>query len=221
MRTADCELRGTRAFTLMEVLLVVVLLAMLAAIVWPNFEAIGQSDRIDESVQRQKALIGMCRAQAMNETRRYRITLKPDGSLQLSRQKDPLTAPETYVLVGDGWADVEWLLKDVWVDAVLPLPLGPPPLNVQDEQFQLSEEELIPARLEQAYHIEFEPDGSSSSALWVLRDVRGQGRQITLDGRLGRIDVAPLEPLPEDEVSRPTATGSEDEAPLETERVSP
>lgn len=213
--------RRVPAFTLLEVLLVVVLLALLAAIVWPDFGALGASDRIDESAQRQKALIAMCRAQAMNETRCYRITLKPDGSLELSRQKDPLTAPETYVLVGDGWAEVEWLLPDVWVDAVLPLPYGPPPLNVQDEKFQLSDEELKPARLEQAFHLDFESDGSSTSALWVLRDKRGQGRQVLLDGRLGRVEVSQLDPLPEDEVSRPAPTGSHEDKPLETERVSP
>lgn len=212
------------AFTLIEVLLVVILIGLIAAFAWPHFESVMHGSRLDESVMRTRALIGMCRAQAMNESRRYRITFQPDGTLQLSRQKDPLTAPEEYVLVGDGWAKTECLLENVWVAGVLALPDGPPPLNVQDDKIEFTVLDAKPAPMDAAFDVDFEPDGSSTSVRWDLRDVAGRGRELTLDGRLGRLDLADLDPIPADEAHKPAVSDKKNERngkPMETETVSP
>ncbi len=208
-------------FTLLEVMLVVLLLGVLAAFLWPDFSALSRSEQLRESVSRSRSLIAICRAQAMNESRRYRLTLKPDGTMRLTRQKDPLAEPETYVLVGDGWAQTPWLLEDVWIEAVLPLPEGPTPLLIEDDLIEFADMDIEPEPLEEPFDIDFEPDGTSTSVAWVLRDRRGFGKELTLDGRLGRVSVADIERLAEQDVEKPEVEPDDEAEELEMEKVSP
>jgi type II secretory pathway pseudopilin PulG len=205
----------------MELLIVIVLIGVLAAFLWPDFGILMRSEQLDESVQRSKALIGMCRAQAMNESRRYRVTLLPDGRMLLGRQRDPLLAPEEFVVVAEGWARMEWLLEDVWVAAVLPLPDGPPPLLVEDDKIEFFEVQEFPEPLENPFHVEFEPDGTCTSLRWVLRDTSGHGRELTLDGRLGRVSVIEMPPVSPDELERPARQPEFDELVLADPGIEP
>ncbi len=215
------RVRARRAVTLIELLIVIVLIGVLAAFLWPDFGILMRSEQLDESAQRNKALIGMCRAQAMNESRRYRVTLLPDGRMLLSRQRDPLLAPEEFVQVDEGWARVEWLLEDVWVAAVLPLPDGPPPLNVEDDKIEFFEIQEFPEPLENPFNIEFEADGTCTSLRWVLRDESGHGRELTLDGRLGHVTVVELPPMTADEIERPAAQPEYDDLVVADPGVEP
>jgi hypothetical protein len=191
---------------LLEVLLVIVLLGVLAAVTWPEFRRAHRSEELDESVRRLKTLFHMCRARAMNDSRRYRVTFREDGSLRVTRQRDPILAPHEYYRFRDRWANLAFLQEHVWVEAVLPLPEGPPPLLVDDEliEFEEFDEEPIPvAELEGPVDLDFAPDGTSDSLRWILRDEDGRGVQITLDGRVGRIALEPAERLDPDQVERP------------------
>ena len=198
-----------RAFTLLEVLLVIALLGFLASFLWPVFGDVANSRQLDESVERMKSLVAMCRAQAMNESCCYRLTFRVDGSLKLTRQLDPFDAPHIYVRVRDDWAATPCLLEEVWVEAILPLAEGPPPLLVEDDYIDFFDEEDLELELirvdelEEPFTLDFLPDGSSASMRWVLRHEQGYGVQVTLDGRLGRMDLEPAERIPEEEVERP------------------
>lgn len=194
------------AFTLVEVLLVVLLIGLLAAVVWPDFGPFSRGRQLPESAERIKALVAMCRAQAMNEARTYRISIQADGRLRVTRQLDPLLAPQEYVRVRDSWTDAEFLMEDVWVEAVLPLPDGPPPILVEDDTIEFNEfvtEPVSVTELTQPLDLDFSPDGSCASARWILRDVRGHGLQMTLDGRLGRLEIVEVEPRAADDVEKP------------------
>ncbi len=208
-------------FTLFELLIVIVLIGVLAAFLWPDFGLLLRSEQLGESVVRTKALVAMCRAQAMNESKRYRITLLPDGRMLLTRQRDPLLAPDEYVLVDDGWARIDWLLDDVWVEAVLPLPDGPPPLLIDDDVIEFAEFEEFPEPLEEPFEIDFEPDGSTTSVRWILRTLDGRGRELTLDGRLGRLAAIDAERIDADGLEKPEPVETDLEAELEVERLSP
>ena len=195
------------AFTLFEVLLVIVLLAMLAAFAWPQFSRAREAEELAESARRTKTLIQFCRARAMNESRRYRITFRPDGTLNVRRQRDPLYAPHEFHKFREPWASMPAVLERVWIEAVLPLPEGPPPIDVEDELVEFEEyedEKLMPvADLEREIELNFEPDGTSSSIRWVLRDEDGRGLEMLLDGRLGRVTVEPVERKDVDHLERP------------------
>lgn len=208
--------RSTRhAFTLLEVMLVVMLLALLAAVAWPEFSRASRSEELDESGRRIKSLVQMCRAQAMNETRRYRVTFRLDGTLKVTRQRDPLLAPHEFHKFREPWASGPFLLEHVWVEGVLPLPEGPPPLLVEDDLVEFDEEfdeePTLVTELEREFELNFEPDGTSNSARWVLREEDGRGLQMTLDGRLGRVQIEMVERLDSDQVERPEALEEDDQ----------
>jgi type II secretion system protein H len=199
-------LRRQAGFTLFEVLLVAVLLALLALLVFPDLRGTSRGEQLDESVARLKALIAMTRAEAMNQTRRYCLTFRQDGSIRLSRQRDPLTAPHEFVRVRAPWALREVLLPEVWVAAIEPLPQGPAPILVQDDRIEFAqlESEPVPVtELEAPHQLYFEPDGTCPSMRWILRDETGRGRLVTLDGRTGRLTAEPAAVLSGRETVRP------------------
>lgn len=207
-----------RAFTLLEVILVIGVLVILLGLTLPDFSGALTAEQLPESGARCKALLSMCRAQAMNESRRYRVWIRPDGSIKALRQLDPLEAPHDYIPISDDWGREQVLLDDVWVDAVQPLSDGPPPLLVDDDEIEFSEIEEEPlsiATFDEGVTVEIAPDGTSNSLKFVLRDLTGRGLELTLDGRLGRITLTPLEAISASTVQRPAALPSEAEADAE------
>ena len=206
------------AFTLLEVLLVIALLGVVAAIAWPDFSQVQRSEQLDESARRMNTLIQMCRAQAMNDTRRYCLAFWQDGSIEITRQRDPILAPHEYFRFQEPWVSIPPLLDNVWVESILPLPEGPAPMNVQDDLVEFEQFDLEPTRvsdLEEPYAIYFEPDGISPCLQWTLRDDTGRGVRLTLDGRLGRVKMDLVERI-EDGLERPERLDSE-KAELEFE----
>jgi hypothetical protein len=213
------------AFTLFEVLLVAVLLAVLAALAWPEFGQARSSEQLAESGRRMKTLVSMCRARAMSEARRYRVTFRLDGSVKVTRQRDPVLAPHQYFKFREPWANLPFLLERVWVEAIMPLPEGPPPLLVEDDfigfdEFdEYYEQGPIPMmELEREFELNLEPDGTSNSARWVLRTEDGRGLEMTLDGRLGRVEIKPAERLDPEMVERPEPLEDEQEDEYEEDQ---
>jgi len=207
--------RVTHAFTLLELLLVLGLLAVLMAFAWPNLSGATRVERLRESAQRMQTLVAMCRAEAMNEGRTYRIVFRPDGSVRVRCQLDPLEAPHVFVPVTTGWARTEVLLEDVWVAAVQLLPDGPAPIRIVDEQLEFPEMELDLQPIEDFAEppvIEFQPNGSCDSLRLLLRDAQGAGRLLTLDGRLGRVTIEEYESAAAEDVQRPPPLPPEAEA---------
>lgn len=201
------------AFTLLELILVITLIGLVAVFAWPDFGAAQASEEIRESARRMTTAVAMCRAEAMNDACRYRIRVRLDGSVRVEQQLDPIVAPHVYVPVRASWGRTEPLLPDVWVEAVQLLPDGPAPIRIIDENIEFPEMELEPVPIDE-YEFEptvyFEPDGSCSSLRWVLRDVRGAARLLTLDGRLGRVDWEDWEAVEPDQVRRPEPVEEEE-----------
>lgn len=196
-----------RGFTLFEVLLVIVLLAAIAGLAWPSLTGASKRGQITESASRMKSLVSMLRASAMNDSRRYRMTIRQDGSVVIRRQLDAIRAPQVYVPVRENWAQTEPLLPEVWVDEIVRLPDGPPPIIVEDDQIEFTEnllkDPLSVREIGEDVDVNFEPDGVSGSLRWILRDSAGRGAQLTLDGRLGRVTIEEAPIMSEDEVKRP------------------
>lgn len=225
--------RPRRALTLMELLLTIGLLALLAALVMPDFTAGERGARLAESERRLRSLVALCRAEAMNQAVPHRIVFLISGEVHVQRQRDPLRAPHQWISVPAGWANTAPLLDDVWIESVLPLPDGPPPLIIEDDAIEFEEyaedayEQLIPVdELEDHVYLEFTPDGRSDSLRWLLREAEGRGLQMTLDGRLGRVFSEPVESVEEYDLLRPEPltedqwedlTFYDDEEPLDEE----
>jgi type II secretory pathway pseudopilin PulG len=202
------------AFTLLELLLVIALLALIAAVVIPDFSGTRQAEELNESARRLEALVVMCRAEAMNQSTAYRVEFRRDGTVRARRQLDALQAPHIYVPVDEPWSRTPPLLESVWVEAVQLLPEGPPPIYLIDDRLQLPEMEveLTPVtELEADVAIDFGPDGSCPSLRWVLRDPRGHALLLTLEGRLGRVRTEDWTAVAPGEAPRPPALPVEEE----------
>lgn len=205
-------------FTLLELLLVIGLVGLLAAFAWPEFSNATRAERLIESARRMETLVAMCRAEAMNEGRQYRIEIRIDGSVRVRRQLDAVFAPHIFEMYEQNWAQTEPLLDGVWIEAVEILEDGPLPVHIIDDELQLPEPDpndaLIPIEEYQCEDcpdpttppelwITFKPDGSCNGMRWVLRDTRGRARLQTLDARLGRVNTERWESLEPDDVLRP------------------
>lgn len=199
--------RYGRAFTLIEVLLVIMILSVLFVVLMIEIGPMQRQYDLPQSAKRIKSMIAMCRAEAMANAQRYRLRIHRDGTLDLTRQLDPLLAPHLYAKVKKDWAHTQLLIGDTWVESILPLPDGPPPILVEDNELDIDEfdeEEPTPiAMLERPFELWFEADGTSNSARWTLREERGRGLRMMLDGRVGRITIEDVPRLEEEEIERP------------------
>lgn len=195
-----------RAFSLLELLMVIALLGLVAVVAWPDFQAVSHGDRLKESAGRLESLVAMCRAEAMNDGRAYRVEVLKDGSLRVTAQADPIFRPNEYLYVQSPWTQTEVLLDDVWVESVQALPEGPPPIRIVDErlEFPKTEIKMTPVEeLESPAVLNFPPDGTTRSMRWLLRQEEGEGVLLTLDGRLGRLNQESVERLAKSDLKRP------------------
>lgn len=193
-------------FTLVEVLLVIVLVGVLAGVILSNLSGTASAENLRESAVRMEALVSMCRAQAMNESRMYRMQIRQDGTVQVRAQRDAILAPNEFVEVTEQWARLDFTLDTVWVDRVQRMPDGPAPVLIDDDVIEFTNLDTQPesvTEFDEPIQLDFSPDGSASSLRWILRDANGRGVQMTFDGRLGRIASEPAETLLPGDLQRP------------------
>jgi prepilin-type N-terminal cleavage/methylation domain-containing protein len=205
-----------KGFTLLEAAMVVVLLGVLFAFAWPDFNSARQTEHLRQSAERLRSLVALCRAEAMNQTACYRIRIRGDGSVRVLRQADPLKAPHLYIRPRVDWAQTSFLLDDVWIEAIQMLPAGPPPIRIINERLEFPETQIEPVPIGEArapLDIDFDPEGTLNYSLrCVLRDTRGMALLWTLDGRFGSVTIEDWNSVPADQVQRPEPL-PEDEEP--------
>lgn len=209
--------RDRSAFTLIEVVIVIVILVILAGFAWPQFSGQMDAAQIRESAARFKATIAMCRAEAMNEARRYKLSFRADGSVRVFAQQDAIDAPQNFVDPLTGWTRYRVLQEHVWVESVMTLPAGVAPVLINDDEIEFATTDELEAKptpveeLETPMDLLFEPDGTSGSARWFLRDRRGRGLELVLDGRLGRLEIKPAEKIDEADAKPPPPLKEDEE----------
>jgi len=170
--------RKHEGFTLLELLVVVALLAMLAAMVWPVLSSDSPRGRLERSAERMASLLAMCRAQAMLNGRTYRLTwpgLSDSSSGNESEQESndvvlqPIVEWETdspdsssqFEAVSAAWANEPVLASDItcWIVQVGQLDYSK--LEQTNGRFELPAEPALAT-------VSFYPDGTSDDAVFVL-----------------------------------------------------
>lgn len=174
-----------RAFTLLELVLVVGMLALIAAMVIPTFLEEMRGEALVRSAKQFRSLIALTRANAAFDGKRYRIRFPNEdeedlfGTQQqplIEREDDPIDDPEVFSLVEDSWSLGKILLQDIRCAEVR---LGRPTIEQLQELRRRGAEE-IEEELEEAFGQEdldserppllIEPDGTSEWATFVLTD---------------------------------------------------
>jgi len=201
--------RTKSAYTLVEVLLVVVLLAAISAMALPNFLRDLEREQLPGSARRLRSLIALTRANAAFDGKRYRIRFptKDDEDPLLGRRQpmveredNPIDEPEVFNQVTAPWAIQKTFLRDIRCIEVRP---GRPTIAALQELRKLRED--IKRSLEQQNKrdqqfdpmhppLYIEPDGSSDWATFVLTDAPDDIAVDELDrmgetGQYHRIDV--------------------------------
>lgn len=171
-----------RAFTLLELSLVVGLMVLITAIVVPNFIRQIKGQELERSAKQLRSLLTLVRANAAFDGQRYRVRfpeeadditrLLDDRQPIIEREYDPIHNPEVFGEVKASWTLGHTLLGDVWCAEVR---LGRPTIAKLKErqkraadritrEMQKRNEEFAPERLP----VYFDPDGSSEWAVFVL-----------------------------------------------------
>ncbi|HNQ23227.1 MAG TPA: prepilin-type N-terminal cleavage/methylation domain-containing protein [Phycisphaerae bacterium] len=183
MRTRDHHHRAG-GFTLLEVSLVIALLVVLAGLAMPAFFREYREQQLPESARRLEALLGLVRANAAWDGKRYRVrfpdpeenekdALGTDRQPRIERENEPLEAPEVWTLVTAPWAVGDTLLGDVWCAEVR---LGRPTIDtLREAREQRSEVRDVLIRKFRDLNprwppLYVEPDGYCPWVTFVLTD---------------------------------------------------
>lgn len=136
--------RRRRAFTMLEILIVLGLLVVLAGFAWPVLQSQISASELPESAQRIRNMLNMARAEAVMEHKRYRIRFAPDAQQPIIEyEPDPILRPNEWEPVPSAWAREPMLLADVQVHEVLPgRPVYLEPLGPDEDPAQKLEDAL-------------------------------------------------------------------------------
>lgn len=207
MAGVRCRQERSRGFTLLELLVVLTLLAILAAVSWPAVRGLLAKSQLQSSAKQLRAALIRARLDAMETgsvrqfryqpgTGRYEIsTLASLDEKQEQESALPdLLGEEKSGALGSGPVE-ETLAGDAWFqtpdaeDALLGLPATAP------------EEELDPALADPEWSatVLFFPNGRTSSARFRLAGAQGYTVEVSLRGITGVTTIGPVE-RPEAEV---------------------
>jgi len=185
-----------RAFTLLELLLVLALVAVLAALAGPRLSGALKGQRLDAQARTVIAYARKARALAAAEGRSYELVFDPVAkTLRLARQRDPLAAPtdeedpEREALDENlAWARPQPFEEGVeLIDATS---------TANTEGSAHSELEVETLDLAEAVAIRFAPDGSAQARELAFRSGTREVR-IRVHAHLGRAQLVEPSEVPE------------------------
>lgn len=194
--------RSTRsAFTLLEILLVIGILATLAALVLPNLLKDLERARLPESARQLRSLVQVTRAHAMYDGKRYRVRFPEDNEIDdeggnrqplVEREDDPLLEPGVFRRVQSVWTQGDTLLRGI---RCLEVRLGKPTVEELMSGDTTQHDQLVEELGSDANEIRpplyIEPDGTSEWATMVVTNAPPDAgdRADELDEQYEQIEV--------------------------------
>jgi len=184
-----CRRPAARAYTLIEVVLVIGLLIVISAIALPNFYRQLAHEQLPTSGNQLRALIVLTRANASFDGKRYRIRFPREEEFDalrtrqqpiIEREDDPIEFPEEFFEVLAPWAVGQTLLGEVRCAEIR---LGRPSIEDLKRRRESATTALDEAFTKRGQKEEFErefppiyiePDGTSDWATLVLTEAPEQ-----------------------------------------------
>lgn len=182
---ARSRVQTHRAVTLVEVLLVLALLVVLAAVAWPSLEPSLASVELRKSADRIRMEWTRARVESLSTGSTILFRYEPQGNLYcLQRQPEPQFSP------GAAESVSAQLVEDSQSrEYFLPEKISFLESEISDGAVGSLETNLDSAAGEWSEPITFYPDGSASDARLVLGNERQQCIEISLRGLTGTVRV--------------------------------
>ena len=170
-----------RAFTLLELILVLVILSAGAALVVPRFGGVAARQRLRAAACELMSISGRARAEASALALRYRLVLDAEErKYWVERESEPLSEPNEFSLVPRSWARVREL-----------------PRAMEFEQVDYADEELAERREEAgSFYVEFRPDGTADPVVIYVASEAGDRIALQIEEATGRATVRAAEEEP-------------------------
>jgi type II secretory pathway pseudopilin PulG len=161
---------GSAGFTLLELVLVMSLIFVLAAVVVPRLGDSVPSIQVRTTAERLLSLARQARAGAVSEGRRWRLTLEKDRrSCLLAVEKDALKSPGSF-------EDPEGMEPDPYEW----------PEGVEVQVKSLGDSDPL---VESGATLTFRPNGTCSDAELIVTHRHGDERRVRLEGALGAVHI--------------------------------
>ncbi len=186
--------RTSRAFTLVELLLAVVLLLMLIGALAFNFSALQRGAELEEGAAQFESLLRFVRASAANSGRQIQLRFGApvgDGAgaqgsgIRVVWEPDPLTQPGDFVDL----PEAETYLRAI-KDLVQAEPKPEDDQAIETNEVMTESKEETPPGTTAGLPITFYPDGSSDSAVIFLKSLDNEDQRlmsVRLSGVTGSI----------------------------------
>jgi prepilin-type N-terminal cleavage/methylation domain-containing protein len=180
-----------RAFTLLEVILVLALLVVLAAIAWPGLQAVLSSLELRKSADRIRLEWEHARCQALSSGSTVLFRYAPDSNRYcLERLPEPQFAPGTGGTSGASAASAT--SDDQPREEVLPERITMVDCTISDDAADSSASGGSTAQGEWSDPVVFYPDGTTSDATLVLQNQRDQSVEVSVRGLTGVVTVGEI-----------------------------
>ena len=161
--------RPERAFTLVELILVMVVIFTLATVIVPRFSDFFPSLQVRKSTEHLMAWARKARADAAITGTRQRLYVDPlKRMFWIENEPRPIKDPGKFVALSGAWAE-EVLPQGVEIESV--------------------DKGEAPAGGGSARYVEFRPDGTSSDATIVLVSDNGDRQTLKIEGATSKITI--------------------------------
>ncbi len=200
-RKSNAILPTRRAYTLVEVLLVVALLGMIAAMAMPNLMRDLEARRLPESARQMRSMLTLVRGKAMMDGKRYRLRFPMEDEIDsegerrqplIEREDDPFLAPGVFNRVTLPWARGQTLLRNMRCMSVR---LGKPTLEMIEEDQLVGDDleerfEMVGQDFDEGFPpLYIETDGTSEWASFVITNAPVDVELETIESEYKRIEV--------------------------------
>ncbi len=177
--------RKARAFTLLELFLVLAVLVSLAAIVWPSLGGERRIAKLKYSAKQLAILFQFARNGAMAEGREYRCVFKRNGGkVMIESQSEASGQGGSFEPIKAHWALLDLRKDDIRCVSV-ELDEWEKLLKEQEREI-VEEDENIVSEYEP---INFYPDGQADSAVIVLGDSENNFVSLEFNGLTGETNI--------------------------------
>jgi prepilin-type N-terminal cleavage/methylation domain-containing protein len=176
-----------RAFTLLELLLVMVIIVVLAMVIWPNIGSQNSSTRLEVSADQLASLLKLARSGAMSTGSMYRCVFETEGMYAvIETEVDPLQQPGVFEPLQSHWARLD-MGKDQIRCLTVEFDEWESRLKAREAELTEGQEQIPGEGISPP--IMFYPDGTSDSASIVLGDNDNHSVTLTLNGLTGQISL--------------------------------